>query len=94
MKITKSILKQIIKEELGTMSEGAGLSLARQLDRGVKPEQSYLPDSGLTRDNPVMQALLDPDPQSASMIKGALGIEALESQLRRIEARLARLEGR
>ena len=41
-----------------------------------------------------MQALLDPDPQSASMIKGALGIEALESQLQRIEARLARLEGR
>lgn len=85
---------QEVMDELDTMNENVGLSLARQLDRGVKPGQSYLPDSGLTRDNPVMQALLDPDPQSASMIKGALGIEALESQLRRIEARLARLEGK
>ena len=91
MKITKSVLKQIIKEELDALSEDAGLTLARQLDRG---EKGYLPRSSLENYNPVMQALLDPDPQSASMIKGALGIEALESQVQRIEARLARLEGR
>ena len=91
MKITKSVLKQIIKEELDALSEEAGLTLARQLDRG---EKGYRPRSSLENYNPVMQALLDPDPQSASMIKGALGIEALESQLQRIEARLARLEGR
>ena len=79
MKITKNMLKQLIKEELNLEEGPVALDLARksaepQWDPEVSP--------------PGVRSL----PENWSLIKGALGLEALEAQLARIEARLDKLE--
>ena len=69
MKITKSRLKQIIKEELSAVSEGLEDDIAAdQARRGYTPQPSNIP-SGFTSSKDYYDTLGSPDPQDIQILQ-------------------------
>ena len=82
MKITKSRLKQIIKEELSAVSEGLEDDIAAdQARRGYTPQPSNIP-SGFASSKDYYETLGSPDPKDIQLLQALK--EVLEASGRRV----------
>jgi len=82
MKITKSRLKQIIKEELSAVSEGLEDDIAAdQARRGYTPQPSNIP-SGFASSKDYYESLGSPDPKDIQLLQALK--EVLEASGRRV----------
>ena len=82
MKITKSRLKQIIKEELSAVSEGLEDDIAAdQARRGYTPQPSNIP-SGFASSKDYYESLGSPDPKDIQLLQALK--EVLEAAGRRV----------